>query len=70
MYGKCLIIALIGVGVSLGGPIIDRQRTTNRAIAELRTEVSSLRDRMSSLEPRMARLEGLFEGFTNREAAR
>ena len=70
MPGKGLIIALIGVGISLGGLIINGQRTTNRAIAELRTEVSSLRDRMSSLEQGMARLEGLFEGFTSREAAR
>lgn len=63
MNGKGLIIAIISVGVGLGGLIVNGQRSTNRAIAELREDVADLRERM-------ARLEGLFEGFTKRESAR
>lgn len=63
MNGKGLIIAIISVGVGLGGLIVNGQRSTNRAIAELREDVADLREGM-------ARLEGLFEGFTKRESAR
>ena len=63
MNGKGLLIAIISVGVGLGGLIVNGQRSTNRAIAELREDVADLRERM-------ARLEGLFEGFTKRESAR
>lgn len=60
MNGKGLIIAILGVGISLAGLIVNGQRSTNRAIAELREDVADLRERM-------ARLEGLFEGHLNRE---
>ena len=60
MNGRGLIIAIIGVGISLGGLILNSQRSTHRAIAELREDVAGLRERM-------ARLEGLFEGYLNRE---
>ena len=60
MNGKGLIIAIIGVGISLGGLIVNSQRSTNRAIAELREDVADLREGM-------ARLDGLFGGHLNRE---
>ena len=65
--GRGLIIALISVGVALGGLILNGQHSTNHAIAELRDDIAGLRDRMSGLEQRMARLEGLFDGYTKRE---
>ena len=46
MNGRGLIIAVITVGVGLGGLILNGQRTTNRAIGELRQDVSELRERM------------------------
>lgn len=67
MNGKGLIIAIIGVGASLGGLILNGQRTTNRAIAELRVEMGEVREDIADLRERMARLEGLFEGHLSRE---
>ena len=74
MSGKGLVVAIVSVGIGLGGLILNSQRTTNQAIgeiqddiAELRNDMDGLRDRMGGLEQRMARLEGLFEGFTKRE---
>ena len=71
--GRGQIIAIVAVGISLGGLIINGQRSTSRDIAELRNEVSVLRNEVhaeiADLRERMARLEGLFEGFTKREAA-
>ena len=72
MNGKGLIITVISVGVGLGGLILNGQRTSSRDIADLRSEVAALRtevhDDIADLRERMARLEGLFEGFTKREA--
>ena len=72
MNGKGLIIAVISVGVGLGGLILHGQRRSSRDIADLRSEVAALRtevhDDIADLRERMARLEGLFEGFTKREA--
>ena len=59
MNGKGHIIAIVSVGVVLGGLILNGQRTTNEAMAGLRQDVAELRERM-------ARLEGLFEGFIRR----
>ena len=74
MNGRGLVVAIVSVGIGLGGLILNSQRTTNQAIgevqddiAELRNDMDGLRDRMGGLEQRMARLEGLFEGFTKRE---
>ena len=68
MNGKAIIIAVISVGVGLGGLILNGQRTTNRAISELRGEIREIRSDVGDLRERMARLEGLFEGHVNREA--
>ena len=68
MNGKAIIIAVISVGVGLGGLILNGQRTTNRAISELRGEIREIRSDVGDLRERMARLEGLFEGHLNREA--
>ena len=51
-----IIFTIIGTGITLGMLIVPGLR-------ELRQDVASLRERMS-------RIEGLFEGFTKREAAR
>lgn len=62
------ILAIVAVGVSLGiltaslaGLILRGQSTMNPAIQSLQSDVGDLR-------VRMARLEGLFDGFTRREA--
>ena len=70
MNGKGLIVAVIGVGVSLGILITTLHMTTAAAIAEVRQDISGLRDDVGDLRERMARLEGLFEGHLNREAER
>ena len=74
MTSKGLIIAVISVGVGLGALLLNGQRTSSRDIANLRSEVAALRteilDDIAGLRERMARLEGLFEGFTKREAVR
>ena len=80
MNGKGLIIAVVSVGVALGMLIVTLHQTTSAAIRDVRSDVanlreevhrdiSDLRDRMGGLEQRMARLEGLFDGYTKREAA-
>lgn len=68
MNGRGQIFTIVAVGVSLGGLILNGQNTTNRAIEELRIEIAEIRSDIADLRDRMARLEGLFEGFTNREA--
>ena len=79
MNGKGLIIAVVSVGIALGGlaatlggMIIGGQRSTSREIADLRNEVTALRNEVhadiADLREHMARLEGLFEGHLNREA--
>lgn len=70
MNGRGLIVAILAVGVSLGGLIINGQRSTSRAIAGIRTEMTEMRKDIADLRERMARLEGLFEGFTKREAVK
>lgn len=80
MNGRGQIIAIVAVGVSLGGLILNGQRLTNSAIAELRVEVADVRNEVAvlraevhadiaDLRERMARLEGLFEGHLNREGS-
>ena len=65
MNGKGLIFALLGVGISLGGLIINGQRSTSREIAGIRYEMTEIRKDIADLLERMARLEGLFEGHLN-----
>lgn len=80
MNGRGQIIAIVAVGVGLGGLILNGQRVTNSAIAELRVEVADVRNEVAvlrtevqadiaDLRERMARLEGLFEGHLNREGS-
>lgn len=71
MNGKGVIIAILGVGVSLGGLIVNGQRSTSRDIAEIRSELAAVRRDIADLRERMARLEGrvetLVDVFTNQE---
>ena len=69
MNGKGLIATVIMTGVALGGLVLNGQRVTGRAVAELRSEVRSdiadVRSDIADLRERMARLEGLFDGHIN-----
>ncbi len=71
MNGKGTVIAIITVGVGLGGLILNGQHTTNRAIENLRSQVNQdfaeVRANIADLRERMARLEGLFEGHLDRD---
>ncbi len=71
MNGKGTIIAIISVGIALSGLILNGQRTTNRAIENLRSQVNrdfaEVRTNITDLRERMARLEGLFEGHLERD---
>ena len=71
MNGKGLIIAIVTVGVGLGGLILNGQHTTNRAIAKLQEDVSDLRERMARMEGRMDSLESVIvQVFVKREDSR
>lgn len=59
MNGKRLIIAMISVGVALGGLMLNGHAQINSDIQAMQEEIADLRERM-------ARLEGLFGGFTKR----
>ena len=58
MNGKGIIIAIVSVVMGLGGLILSGQRTTNREIAAIRSELSEVRSDIGDLRERMARLEG------------
>lgn len=66
MNGRGLIVAVISVGVALGGLMLRGFSRIDTEIVAMRGDIAGLRDRMNSLEvtltERMARLEGLFEG--------
>ena len=69
MNGKGLIVAVIGVGVGLGGLsatlggfILNGQSTLETAIASNREAIAALQEDVGDLRERMARIEGLFEG--------
>ncbi len=74
--GKNTLIAIISVGIGLSGLILNGQRTTNRAIEGLRSQVNQdmaeVRSDIGDLRERMARLEGrgdtLVDVFTDRES--
>ena len=61
------LIAIIGVGVTLAGLILNGQRYQREAIKTLREETQTgfkaLREEMNHLRERMAHLEGLLEGL-------
>ncbi|MDE0059098.1 MAG: hypothetical protein OXI22_21700 [Defluviicoccus sp.] len=56
-------IAVLAVGVALGGVMLAGQRATRAEVAEPRRDVGGLRERM-------ARLEGLLEGLRDAIAGR
>ena len=60
--GMGMIIAIISVGVALGGLMLDGQARINPDIRSMPEEICELRERM-------VRLQGSFEDFTKRAAA-
>ena len=74
------LIAILAVGVALGGAMLATMRGLRSDMIDLRSEVRDVRSEMrdvrsevrdvrsdvGDLRERMARLEGLFEGFTGR----
>ena len=67
------LIAILAVGVALGGAILATMRGLRSDMIDLRSEVRDVRSEVrdvrsdvGDLRERMARLEGLFEGFTGR----
>ena len=57
------IIAIIGVGITLAGLILNGQYNLWKEIGSLRKEISGLREEFIGLRERMAHLEGLLEGL-------
>ncbi len=61
------LTAIIGVGVTLAGLILNGQRYQREEINTLRKEMQTgfkaLREEMNHLRERMAHLEGLLEGL-------
>ena len=61
------LIAILAVGVALGGIVINGQRIQRQAERDIRREIAELRERMGRLEAelreRMAKIEGLIEGL-------
>ena len=69
------LIAILAVGVALGGAMLATMRGLRSDMIDLRSEVRDVRSEVrdvrsdvGDLRERMARLEGLFEGFTGRGA--
>ena len=67
------LIAILAVGVALGGAMLATMRGPRSDMIDLRSEVRDVRSEVrdvrsdvGDLRERMARLEGLFEGFTGR----
>ena len=65
------LIAILAVGVALGGAMLATMRGLRVEMGDLRSEVRDVRSEVrdvrsdvGELRERMARLEGLFEGFT------
>ena len=63
------LIAILAVGVALGGAMLATMRGLRSEMSDLRSEMRGVRLDVGSLRERMARLEGLFEGFTGRGGA-
>lgn len=64
------IIAIIGVGVGLGGLTATLGGLILKGQGRLATAIESNRRDIAGLRERMARLEGLFEGHLDRPDAR
>ena len=60
------LIAIIGVGITLAGLILNGQHNLQKEIGGLRKEINGLRERMAHLE---GLLEGLREAITGRRVA-
>ena len=74
------LIAILAVGVALGGAMLatmrglrsdmidlcSEVRDVRSEMRDVRSEVRDVRSDVGDLRERMARLEGLFEGFTGR----
>lgn len=60
------VIAILGVGIALGGMILYIARGLNELRRDVARDVAGLQNNISDLRERMARLEGLFEGFAGR----
>ena len=72
------LIAILAVGVALGGAMLatmrglrvemgdlrSEVRDVRGEVRDVRSEVREVRSDVGELRERMARLEGLFEGFT------
>lgn len=69
--GKGTLIAIISVGIGLGGLILNSQRALSAAIASNRADIAEMRSDLGDLRERMARLEGrvdtLVDVFTDGE---
>ena len=63
------LIAILAVGVALGGAMLATMRGLSSGMSDLRSEMREVRSDVGDLRERMARLEGLFEGFTGRGGA-
>ena len=57
------LIAIIGVGITLAGLILNGQHDLRKEINGLRKDINSLREEMNNLRERMAYLAGLLEGL-------
>ncbi len=62
------VIAILGVGIALGGMILYIARGLNELRRDVARDVAGLQNNISDLRERMARLEGLFEGFAGRRS--
>ena len=67
MNGKGLIIAIVSVGVALGGLTATLGGLMLTGQSRMNGDIRSMQDDITDLRERMARLEGLFEGHLNRE---
>ena len=63
------LIAILAVGVALGGAMLATMRGLRSEMSDLRSEMREVRSDVGDLRERMARIEGLFEGFTGRGGA-
>lgn len=71
MNGKAQSIVAAVVIAMLGWIITDQRALRSEVTAlraELHRDIAGLHEDIAELRERMARLEGLFEGFTKREA--
>ena len=60
------VIAILGVGIALGGMILYIARGLNELRRNVARDIAGLQNNISDLRERMARLEGLFEGYAGR----